>query len=108
MHGKQLVAHVAPLELATKPQLFKGSDKLFLPRNGGRAQREASQKIEKDVAKTNKARKQTEGRKRKKLAEEFPGYDFPGVVSSPVAAAEEAPVAEKRKKKKSKKSKKGA
>eukprot|EP00629_Pelagomonadales_sp_RCC1024_P008890 CAMPEP_0119261744 /NCGR_PEP_ID=MMETSP1329-20130426/1693_1 /TAXON_ID=114041 /ORGANISM="Genus nov. species nov., Strain RCC1024" /LENGTH=219 /DNA_ID=CAMNT_0007261325 /DNA_START=162 /DNA_END=817 /DNA_ORIENTATION=- len=91
MHGKQLVAHVAPLELATKPQLFKGSDKLFLPRNGGKAHREASQKIEKDVAKTNKARKRTEGRKRKKLAEEFPGYDFPGVVSSPAAAAEEAP-----------------
>ena len=41
MHGKQLVAHVAPPELADRPGLFKGSDKPFKKRLGGsRAARE--------------------------------------------------------------------
>ena len=75
MHGKQLVAHVVPPETASRPKLFKGSDKPFLPRKGGKEQRERS-----DGPNPASLRKR-EQKKRQRLAEQFPGYDYPGYTN---------------------------
>ena len=75
MHGKQLVAHVVPPETASRPKLFKGADKPFLPRKGGKEQRERS-----DGPNPASLRKR-EQKKRQRLAEQFPGYDYPGYTN---------------------------
>ena len=75
MHGKQLVAHVVPPETASRPKLFKGSDKPFLPRKGGKEQREKC-----DGPNPASLRKR-EQKKRQRLAEQFPGYDYPGYTN---------------------------
>ena len=75
MHGKQLVSHVVPPETANRPKLFKGSDKPFLPRKGGKEQRERS-----DVPNPASLKKR-EQKKRQRLAEQFPGYDYPGYTN---------------------------
>ena len=75
MHGKQLVAHVVPPETASRPKLFKGSDKPFLPRKGGKEQRERC-----DGPNPASLRKR-EQKKRQRLAEQFPGYDYPGYTN---------------------------
>ena len=75
MHGKQLVAHVVPPETANRPKLFKGADKPFLPRKGGKEQRERS-----DGPNPASLRKR-EQKKRQRLAEQFPGYDYPGYTN---------------------------
>ena len=85
MHGKQLVAHVVPPETANRPKLFKGADKPFLPRKGGKEQRERS-----DGPNPASLRKR-EQKKRQRLAEQFPGYDYPGYTNG------EAPPAKKEK-----------
>ena len=75
MHGKQLVAHVVPPETANRPKLFKGSDKPFLPRKGGKEQREKSE------GPNPASLKKREQKKRQRLAEQFPGYDYPGYTN---------------------------
>ena len=75
MHGKQLVAHVVPPETANRPKLFKGSDKPFLPRKGGKEQRERSD------GPNPASLKKREQKKRQRLAEQFPGYDYPGYTN---------------------------
>ena len=85
MHGKQLVAHVVPPETANRPKLFKGSDKPFLPRKGGKEQRERSD------GPNPASLKKREQKKRQRLAEQFPGYDYPGYTNG------EAPPAKKEK-----------
>ena len=75
MHGKQLVAHVVPPETASRPKLFKGADKPFLPRKGGKEQRERC-----DGPNPASLRKR-EQKKRQRLAEQFPGYDYPGYTN---------------------------
>ena len=75
MHGKQLVAHVVPPETANRPKLFKGSDKPFLPRKGGKEQRERSE------GPNPASLKKREQKKRQRLAEQFPGYDYPGYTN---------------------------
>lgn len=72
MHGKQLVAHVVPVETANRPKLFKGSDKPFLKRVGAKEQRERGD------GPNPASLKKKERKKREKLAEQFPGYDYPG------------------------------
>ena len=83
MHGKQLVAHVVPPETANRPKLFKGADKPFLPRKGGKEQRERSD------GPNPASLKKREQKKRQRLAEQFPGYDYPGYTNG------EAPPAKK-------------
>ena len=75
MHGKQLVAHVVPPETANRPKLFKGADKPFLPRKGGKEQRERSD------GPNPASLKKREQKKRQRLAEQFPGYDYPGYTN---------------------------
>ena len=75
MHGKQLVSHVVPPETANRPKLFKGSDKPFLPRKGGKEQREKSD------GPNPASLKKREQKKRQRLAEQFPGYDYPGYTN---------------------------
>ncbi|KAH8098486.1 RNA binding-protein [Aureococcus anophagefferens] len=87
LYGKQLVVHVAPLDLARHPKLFAHSDKPFLKRRGGKEQREKSLAAAK--AKTDEQRAagaaallKKEAKKRKRLAENFPGFDFPGYAGA--------------------------
>ena len=75
MHGKQLVAHVVPPETANRPKLFKGADKPFLKRVGGKEQREKSE------GPNPASLKKREQKKRQRLAEQFPGYDYPGYTN---------------------------
>jgi nucleolar protein 15 len=75
MHGKQLVAHVVPPETASRPKLFKGADKPFLKRVGGKEQRERSE------GPNPASLKKREQKKRQRLAEQFPGYDYPGYTN---------------------------
>lgn len=84
MHGKQLVAHVTPLELAQHPRLFAHSDKAFLKRIGAKeqAERDAKPKTQKQCDATTRALLKKEVKKRKHLAEEFPGYAFPGYAGA--------------------------
>jgi len=72
MHGKQLVAHVVPVETANRPKLFKGTDKPFLKRVGAKEQRERGD------GPNPASLKKKERKKREQLAEQFPGYDYPG------------------------------
>ncbi len=116
MHGKQLVAHVAPLALANHPKLFAGSDRKFLKRRGAVEERDkatarnAEPKTDAQKAKATKALVKAEKKKRKRLAENFPGFDFPGYEGAigdrrpaggddDAAPAPEAPKAKKAKKK---------
>ena len=75
MHGKQLVAHVVPPETANRPKLFKGADKPFLKRVGGKEQRERCD------GPNPASLKKREQKKRQRLAEQFPGYDYPGYTN---------------------------
>ena len=76
-----------PLDLARHPKLFAHSDKPFLKRRGGKEQREKSLAAAK--AKTDEQRAagaaallKKEAKKRKRLAENFPGFDFPGYAGA--------------------------
>lgn len=113
MHGKQLVAHVVPAAVAAHPKLFANADKKFLKRIGGKAELDAKHKRTKTPAQCDAAANallKAEEKKRKRLAADFPDFDFPGYAAADErrlassAAADEAAAPPSKKKAKRKKS----